>query len=750
MAEKIKIAELNIDQKQLVASLQQTKAEIKSLSEEQKALRKSGEDTSKTYIKNEARLKSLRGAYNQQIKVLDAATKSNAQLNAALQKEVKSIDEASKNNKELRAIRNQVNATTEEGAKKIAEINAKIDENNNLIKQNSSGLEKQKQNIGNYNSFISKARVATVAFGAALKATGIGLITAAVAGLTRAFGQNQKVMNVVSGITNSFGIVVSDLVNFIVDGTEKFIAFAKAAFQDPQAAIEQVGQKIKENLTERFESAIETAGLLGDAVKKLFSGDFQGALETAQAAGKEFTDVLTGVDGSFEKVTTSVSNYGKEVIKQANNQTALTNSAKLAEAQNKRLIEQYDRQAEQLRQIRDDENLTFEQRVAANEKLGQVLNEQEKAMVQNADIAVRLAQEQLNLNDTIDNRVALTDALAEKEGILAQIEGFRSEQLTNRVQLEREANEQREAERQAELERVQSFEDAKQELENAAALRKAETDLEREELRIENEFEKHLADLERMNLNEQERTELLLLLQQQRDDALAVVDTTRNKQRKETRTKEMNEELAQREAFASARIGIAQSISNGLKSVFGEESALAKAGVILEKGAAIARIISSTAVANAKAVAASPLTFGQPFVTANTASAAASIASVASQAVAEFARGGVLEGASHAHGGIPFTVNGRGGFEAEGGEAIINKRSTAAFRPLLSAINEAGGGRKFNDGGIVGASTPSTGDIINYERLAQAVSNLPAPVVSVEEVVDTASTVQVIESQASF
>jgi hypothetical protein len=57
----------------------------------------------------------------------------------------------------------------------------------------------------------------------------------------------------------------------------------------------------------------------------------------------------------------------------------------------------------------------------------------------------------------------------------------------------------------------------------------------------------------------------------------------------------------------------------------------------------------------------------------------------------------LLKGASHANGGIPI--------EAEGGEAIINKRSTSMFLPVLSAINEAGGGVPFvqtmADGGYV-------------------------------------------------
>jgi len=75
--------------------------------------------------------------------------------------------------------------------------------------------------------------------------------------------------------------------------------------------------------------------------------------------------------------------------------------------------------------------------------------------------------------------------------------------------------------------------------------------------------------------------------------------------------------------------------------------------------------------------------------------------------------GGVLRGNSHATGGIPFSVGGRVGFEAEGGEAIINKTSTRLFRKELSAINEAGGGVRFATGGIAG----------NETRIATATAN---------------------------
>ena len=65
-----------------------------------------------------------------------------------------------------------------------------------------------------------------------------------------------------------------------------------------------------------------------------------------------------------------------------------------------------------------------------------------------------------------------------------------------------------------------------------------------------------------------------------------------------------------------------------------------------------------------------------------------------------FADGGMVVGKSHANGGEKFKVGGRVA-ELEGGEAVINKRSTAMFKPMLSKMNVAGGGKKFADGGML-------------------------------------------------
>ncbi len=120
------------------------------------------DENSESFIKNEAKLKTLKAEYNAQQKVLQATTTTQEAHTKALNKEIKSIDDAAKNNKELKAVRNQLNASTEEGAKAIAEINKKLDQNTDFIKDNTSSLEKQKQNVGNYGSALDKARILTV------------------------------------------------------------------------------------------------------------------------------------------------------------------------------------------------------------------------------------------------------------------------------------------------------------------------------------------------------------------------------------------------------------------------------------------------------------------------------------------------------------------------------------------------------------------------------------------------------------
>lgn len=100
------------------------------------------------------------------------------------------------------------------------------------------------------------------------------------------------------------------------------------------------------------------------------------------------------------------------------------------------------------------------------------------------------------------------------------------------------------------------------------------------------------------------------------------------------------DELDRRQAIGDAVFGAANQLFGSLTELAGKESAIGKALFIAQQAAAIGQIIFNTAIANAKAVAASPLTFGQPWVTINTVTAGLSIASVLAQTIKGFADGG--------------------------------------------------------------------------------------------------------------
>ena len=93
----------------------------------------------------------------------------------------------------------------------------------------------------------------------------------------------------------------------------------------------------------------------------------------------------------------------------------------------------------------------------------------------------------------------------------------------------------------------------------------------------------------------------------------------------------------------------------------------------------------------------------------------------------KFAEGGIVNGPSHDQGGVPFSVQGRGGYEMEGGEYIVNKRATSMHRDLLERINKSGMSRpqagryKFAEGGLV--SSPMNESVDYLKAIAEATTS---------------------------
>ena len=306
------------------------------------------------------------------------------------------------------------------------------------------------------------------AVGTAMKAMGLGLIIAAFAALKEAVERNQKAMDminaVVTTVSTTFNQVVSvlmDTYEWVTKSSERFDGLGKVlsgivtlvltpfklAFYGIKLGVEQamlaweksfLGDGDPKRIKELTASIKETETSIKEVANEAVQAGSDVINNFGDAIGEISAIASHAVDGLSEISVSANYAMAQSMVEAGNN-------AKLAAAEIQGLIEQYDREAELQRQIRDDVSLSMEERIAANEELGRILDEQAEAMLRQQDIVIAAAQAELDANqDNIDMQVALTEAINERAAIEAQITGFRSEQLTNTnaLLLEQQAIEQ--------------------------------------------------------------------------------------------------------------------------------------------------------------------------------------------------------------------------------------------------------------------------------------------------------------------
>ncbi len=498
--------------------------------------------------------------------------------------------------------------------------------------------------------------------GLALKAAGIGIALKAFQFLTEALQRNQKIADALSIAFETVSIVFNEVSNVLVGvyenvskSSENFDALGKVlggiltivitplkvqffaiklAIQSAMLAWEQsfFGGKDADRIAELRADIQETKNDLTDTALAAVDAGKDIVTNFVEAA-TEIGDIGTQVIDGVKEISVTAAIETAKTTKQLQNQTLL------AQSQIKGLIEENDRLAETQRQIRDNENATFEERIAANNKLEEILLKQKEDMLALADIAIASAQADLKALDNVENRVALQDAINEKKGIEAQITGFLSEQMTNAVSLE---NERLEVATQI----------------NAEMMSERQREIE--------DVRQHYA--EQIKLAKK-----------------AGIDTTKlEKQKADAIMKIRTAQLMADMDLTAATLG-------GIASAFGEHTQAYKA----------IKLVETTISTYTSAQKAFESASGIPIIGAILAPIAAgaaiaaglkNISQIASTPVPEMASGGMVSGFGS---GTSDSINAR----LSRGESVINARSTRMFRPLLSQINEAGGGRGF-DGGL--------------------------------------------------
>ena len=328
-------------------------------------------------------------------------------------------------------------------------LEAEIKSNVGEVTQDTEKLSKETKKASGSFGGLGKA---IKGIGGALKAAGIGIVVGLLVKLGDVFRQNQKVLDFFNVAMESLSLAFNDLFKFIDNNIGTITGHLKAIFTDPLNELYKLGQGIQTFFIDNLGGVIDFLGSLGKLIAtnpitnpKLFAANLA---KVALAAN----DAKRDIKAAFDEITNSVTDYTKSIIDNAKETVSLRNESELAAVKVQGLIEEYDRQAEKLRQVRDDESKTFEERIDANNRLGEVLKEQEQDMLRLVDIQIASAQADVDKNNNLENQIKLQQALNEKKGVLAQITGFESEQLTNNISLQKEQQQVAEENAEAQLE----------------------------------------------------------------------------------------------------------------------------------------------------------------------------------------------------------------------------------------------------------------------------------------------------------
>ena len=294
------------------------------------------------------------------------------------------------------------------------------------------------------------------------KASGIiFLLQKAFEFVSSAIQENQQVMTALNTVFETAQILFNQVVDVFVDiyenvasATENFDALGKVvsgvvtvaltpmklsfyaiqlALQSAQLAWEKsfLGNNDPETIKELNAGIAETKAAIENVATEAVEAG-KSIVSNIGEAVSEVGDIGGQIVEGLGKVSV------KTAIETAKANMELKKNAEIAEAQSRILIEQYDREAEALRQVRDDTRLSIDERIAANDELKLVLEDQEKQMTANANAVLAAAQAQFDLTGKNEDYVAVLNAEAEVAGVLATATGFLSEQKVNEAGLQKE------------------------------------------------------------------------------------------------------------------------------------------------------------------------------------------------------------------------------------------------------------------------------------------------------------------------
>lgn len=664
----------------------------------------------KEYVAIKARIADLNKEVNAHVKALQKENqeqKKNADslnsMRAQLKDLIKAYDNMSKAERE----------NAEIGGKQVMMINQLTDQ----IKELEEGTQRYQRNVGNYANSITKALasqvpvIGKVSGAMDMLKTSTGWIGIVIQGAVMLFGALQMAFKRTEGNADK-----------LTGGLAKM----KGLFVMMQQALEPLVKGLVDGFVVALDKALQAVGWLGEKLQQFLrfirADEWANKLESFAEKTKETAEATSELAVAEEQLARKQREARKTML-------------------------EYQRQAEELRQTRDDATKSAEEQEEANRKLLALLQEQKRVEGGIQQEAIRVAKMRIQLNgETTENIDALTDAKTEYADVIERITGQSSEAI--KWQNDRLAVLKEEILVIDEL--IKKTLDVNSVGHYRAPKPKFDTDEDDEEIIDET---KRLQELNNIRLQyEQLGFDERLKLQQENLDieharrvasGEDAVVTEAWYQAEQTRIVKENAEARKQYALDVAQYSMAgaSSMISSLKELAEVSGASAK----YQKALALAEVALNTGQAISAGIASAmatpfPANIGAILTTISAvisgiAQAKSAIKS-ANIPTAKFAQGGLVTGEGTATSdSIPAMLS--------NGESVMTARATSTYSPILSALNTSVGGAPIGD------STKTKGTQQLIQQFADAVEQIQIQV-AVTDINDGQARVAKIVDNSNF
>ena len=292
----------------------------------------------------------------------------------------------------------------------------------------------------------------------AIIATGIGALVAVVGSLAAYFTQTERGGDKLNVIMTAMGAVIGKLTDVVIHLGEKIVS----VFENPKKALEDFGNALKTNLTNRIQGLLEFIPSLGKAISLVLDGKFK-------EAGKVAVDAVGKVGLGVENVTGKIGAAGEALVKFGKDAAAaaaegarignILNDVEDAERELLVLRAKANKQIIEARFIADDATKSTEERIAAVQRASKLEEEVASKELKAARLKAKALKDQAAISEVTEEQLV---AIAEAQARVLDLE---ADSIRRQKKLQSELNSLRNEEktRLAEVDKVRTEAQKKEE-----------------------------------------------------------------------------------------------------------------------------------------------------------------------------------------------------------------------------------------------------------------------------------------------